>query len=71
MTEDKMVERHHRLNGHVFGWTPGVGNGQGGLGCCSSWGCRVGHDRATELKSLLKKGLATHSHILACRTPWT
>ena len=27
-----------RLNGHGFGWTPGVGNGQGGLACCSSWG---------------------------------
>ena len=26
------------LNGHGFGWTPGVGDGQGGLACCSSWG---------------------------------
>ena len=25
-------------NGHGFGWTPGVGDGQGGLACCSSWG---------------------------------
>ena len=38
MTEDKMVGWHHRLNGHGFGWTPGVGEGQGGLACCSSWG---------------------------------
>ena len=30
-TEDEMVGWHHRLNGHVFGWTPGVGGGQGGL----------------------------------------
>ena len=29
---------HHRLNGHRFGWTPGVGDGQEGLACCSSWG---------------------------------
>ena len=29
---------HHRLDGHGFGWTPGVGDGQGGLACCSSWG---------------------------------
>ena len=29
---------HHRLNGHRFGWTPKVGDGQGGLVCCSSWG---------------------------------
>ena len=31
MTEDEMVGWHHRLNGHGFGWTPGVGDGQGGL----------------------------------------
>ena len=38
MTEDKMVGWHHWLNGHGFGWTPGVGDGQGGLACCGSWG---------------------------------
>ena len=32
-----MVRWHHRLNGHGFGWTPGVGDGQGGLVCCESW----------------------------------
>ena len=37
-TEDEMVQWHHRLNGHGFGWTPGVGDGQGGLACCGSWG---------------------------------
>ena len=37
-TEDEMVGWHHRLNGHGFGWTPGVGDGQGGLACCGSWG---------------------------------
>ena len=37
-TEDEMAEWHHRLNGHGFGWTPGVGDGQGGLECCDSWG---------------------------------
>ena len=37
-TEDEMVGWHHRLNGHGFEQTPGVGDGQGGLGCCSSWG---------------------------------
>ena len=40
MTEDEMVRWHHRLNGHGFGWTPGVSDGQGGLVCCSSWGRR-------------------------------
>ena len=38
MTQDKMVGWHHRLNGHGFGWTLGVGNRQGGLACCSPWG---------------------------------
>ena len=37
-TEDEMVGWHHRLNGYEFGWTPGVGDGQGGLACCDSWG---------------------------------
>ena len=39
-TEDEMVGCHYRLNGHGFGWTPGVGDGQGGLLCCGSWGCK-------------------------------
>ena len=37
-TEDEMAGRHHWLDGHEFGWTPGVGDGQGGLVCCNSWG---------------------------------
>ena len=37
-TDDEMVGWHHRLNRHEFGWTPGVGDGQGGLACCDSWG---------------------------------
>ena len=37
-TEDEMAGWHHRLDGHGFGWTPGVGDGQGGLACCNSWG---------------------------------
>ena len=48
-TEDEMVRWHRRLNGHGFGWTPGVGDGQGDLVCCGSRSCRVGHDWATEL----------------------
>ena len=39
-TEDEMVGWHHWLNGHGFVWTPGVGDGQGGLVCCGSWGCK-------------------------------
>ena len=37
MTEDEMAGCHHWLDGHEFGWTPGVGDGQGGLACCNSW----------------------------------
>ena len=36
--ENEMVGWLHQLDGHEFGWTPGVGDGQGCLACCSSWG---------------------------------
>ena len=36
--EDEMAGWHHRLDGREFEWTPGVGDGQGGLACCDSWG---------------------------------
>ena len=48
-TEDEMVGWHHQLNGHGFGWTPAVGDGQGGLVCL--WlmeSQRVRHDWVTE-----------------------
>ena len=38
MTEDEMTGWHHQLNAHEFGWTLGVGDGQGGLECFNSWG---------------------------------
>ena len=37
-TEDEMAGWHHRIDGCVFEWTPGVGDGQRGLACCNSWG---------------------------------
>ena len=37
-TEDEMAGRHHQHKGHGFGRTPGVGDGQGGLVSCGSWG---------------------------------
>ena len=40
MTEDEMAGWHHRLDGHEFEYTPGVGDGQGGLACCDSWSCK-------------------------------
>ena len=38
MTEDEMAGWHHWFDEHGFGWIPGVGDGQGGLVCCGSWG---------------------------------
>ena len=40
MTEDEMAGWLHRLNGHESEWTPGDGDGQGGLACCDSWRCK-------------------------------
>ena len=49
-TEDEMAGWHHWLDGRESEWTPGVGDGQGGLACCDSWGHKeLGHDWATEL----------------------
>ena len=38
MTEDELAGWHHWLDGRESEWTPGVGDGQGGLACCDSWG---------------------------------
>ena len=40
MTADEMAGWHHWLDGRESGWTPGVGDGQRGLECCDSWGCK-------------------------------
>jgi len=52
-----MVGWHHQLDGHGFGWTPGVGDGQGGLVCCHSWGRKESDTteqlNLTELNDLL------------------
>ena len=48
-TEGEMAGWHHRLDGHEFGWTPWVGDGQGGLACCGSWGCKQS-DTTEQLK---------------------
>ena len=51
MTTDEMVGWHYRLDGQEFEQAPGVGDGQGGLACCSPWGCK--HDLATEQQQQL------------------
>ena len=48
-TEDEMVGCHYQFDGHDYKQAPGVGDGQGSLACCSPWGSRVRHNRATEL----------------------
>ena len=48
MTEDEMAGWHDWLDGHEFEWTHGVGNGQGGLACCDSWG-RKKSDKTEQL----------------------
>ena len=68
MIEDEMVGWHHQHNGHGFGWTSGVGDGQGGLACCDSWG----HNESNTTEWLnwteQRKGLF-YSTILAQRIP--
>ena len=64
MREYEMAGWHHRLDGCEFGWIPGVGDGQGGLVCCHSWGCRES-DRTerlnwTELMPLSLKHILPH-----------
>ena len=49
MTEDELAGWHHQLDGYEFGWTPGVGDGQGGLALQFMGLQRVGHDWVTEL----------------------
>ena len=58
MTEDEMVRWHHQVNGHGFGWTLGVGDGQGGLACCGSWGCKE-LDTTERLNRVWESSIAT------------
>ena len=57
-----------RLSRHEFEQTPGDGEGQGRLECCSPWGCKVGHDGATEpppaFSFPLKEGQPNHQKCL-------
>ena len=66
--EDEMVGWHHRLKGHGFGWTVGAGDGQGGLACYSSWGCK--ESDTTEWLNWLKMyidGGGSGNHLGQCK----
>ena len=61
-TEDEMVGWHNQLNGHEFGQAPIGGDGQGGLVCCSSWGCKES-DMTERLNWIIKKCYFIHFEI--------
>ena len=68
--EDKIVGWHHRLNGHGFEWTPGVGDGQGGVAYCGSWG-RKESDTTELLNWLTEAGLINWvNNCSACSSLW-
>ena len=50
---------HHRLNGHRFGYVLEVGDGQGGLACCSPWGCKES-DMTEQLNNNTNKFTVLH-----------
>ena len=62
-TEDEMAGWHHRLDGHEFGWTLGVGDGQGSLACCNSWG-RKESDTTEQLN--WTAGLTKNTNLKRC-----
>ena len=60
----RMVGWHHWHDGHGFGWTQGVGDGQGGLACCGSWGRK--ESDTTEWLNWRIKSLRAHTRIKYC-----
>ena len=63
-TEDEVVGWHHRLSGHEFEQTPGVGDGQGSLACCSPWGSKE-MDTTERLNCrMLKLKLQSFGHVM-------
>ena len=60
-TEDEMAGWRHRLDGRGFGWTPGVGDRQGGLACCRPCGCK--ESDTTERLSWIEQGLRDPEYV--------
>ena len=65
-TEDEMAGWHHGLDGRESEWTPGVGDGQGGLVCCDSWGCKESNttERLNWTDSQICDSLMWMKHVL-------
>ena len=61
MTEDEMIGWHHQLNGHIFEPTPGDGEGQGSLACCSPWDHKES-DTAEQLNNNKRLSTVPPSH---------
>ena len=59
-TEDEMAEWHHGLDGREFEWTLGVGDGQGGLACCDSWGHKESDTTELNWGIALRQGVFQH-----------
>ena len=55
VTEDKMIEWHHQLNGHEFEQTPGDSEGQGSLVCCSPWGHKESDTTEQQWTAIIKR----------------
>ena len=68
-TEDEMAGWHHQLYEREFKWTPGDGDGKGGLACCDSWGRKESNmtDQLTELNWTLQKERGLWTHICRIR----
>ena len=66
-TEDEMAGWHHWLDGRESQWTPGVGDGQGGLACCNSWGRKESDTTErllwSDLMTFQEKGDQEHSKL--------
>ena len=74
-TEDEMAGWHYWLDGHQFEWTPGLGDGQGGLVCCDSWvaKCRTPLSDWNELnwtEWYMRLSIFSYACLLSVYLPW-
>ena len=70
MTENEMAGWHHWLDGRESEWTPGVGDGQGGLACCDSWD-RKESDTTERLNSSFEShSISENTARIRCHSPW-